>query len=474
MERLTGLDAGFLYMETPTLMMHTVEVLVLTPSSPRAAAPDNFYHWLEDRLHLVPPLRRRVLEIPLGLHHPVWIEDASFDLSHHLKRHTLAAPGTRAQLDAFVSQIAAEHLDRERPLWEIWMIDGLEDGAIAVVPKIHHAAADGIAVTRLLMNILTTEVSGPIGPEMFAWKSEAMPSKWALMRGAFRDRLSRYRLLPKLVSKTLRNGWTLVQDQRRQLRGAPLPLIGTRRTSFNHALGPERVVATAVIPIERVQAVKAHFRVKLNDVALCMVAGALRTYLLERDELPNKTLVASAPVCTDPESVRLSGNHLSNLIVGLPVHIQDPVERLRATHEAATEAKRAHALLGPELMREWAEFTPLHLYGWFLRQWSRFDLANLFPTTLNLVVSNIPGPSSALFAGSYRLQSMFLVGPVLEGIALNVTLWSYDGNLHFALNACRRAVPEPQRIVSGLEAALAELYDHVPLRDLARPVATVT
>lgn len=473
MERLSGLDAGFLYMETPTLMMHTVEILVLTPRSPRAEAPDGFYHWLAARLHLVPPLRRRLLPVPLGLHHPVWIEDPHFDLSHHLKRHTLAAPGSLAQLDAFVSQIAEQHLDRQRPLWEIWMIDGLEDGAIAVVPKIHHAAADGIAVTRLLMNILTPEVGGAIGPEMSAWQSEEMPSDRTLIQHAVRDRLSRYRLLPKLVSKTLHNGWNLIQDQRRQLRAAPLPLIGTRRTSFNHALGAERVVATTVIPIERVQAVKAHFGVKLNDVALCLVAGALRRYLTERNELPHKALVASAPVCTDPESVRLAGNHLSNLIVGLPVQIEDPEERLRATHEAATEAKRAHVLLGPELMREWAEFTPLNLYGWFLRQWSRFDLANVFPPTVNLVVSNIPGPTRPLFASSYRLRSMFLIGPVLEGIALNVTLWSYDGNLHFALNACRSAVPEPQRIVAGLEAALAELYDQIPLRDRARPSTTI-
>jgi len=461
MQRLTGLDAGFLYMETPTLLMHTLKVMVLDPLGPDGADVDeSLYDGLSRRLHLVPLLRRRLLEVPFGLHHPCWIEDPDFNLAYHLHHRVVPAPGTQAQMDEIIADIAGKPLDRKRPLWELWVLTGLEDDALAVLVKIHHAMADGVAATRLLTNVMSSEPSeaDPALPSS-PWTPDSEPLLREVIRHAIADRLRHLVHVPQLVRKTGQNLLHVARDRRKSQVTTPTPVLDTPRTSFNGALTPRRSFATLSFPLAEAKEVKRAFGVTLNAVVLALVSGALRKYLGDRGELPTKPLVASVPMSAeeDGDSERLSGNKLSNMFATLATHVADPGERLQAIHVVAAEAKHLQGLLGVELMTEWVEYAPPRLYSWAVRQWSKRHLADFFPPPVNLIVSNVPGPRGTLYAPGHRLRAIYSVGPVLEGIGLNITMWSYLDQMHVGVLACREMVPDPHRITEALQEALAEL-----------------
>lgn len=458
MERLSGLDASFLYMESPAHPMHTLKLLVLEPTTAEleGSLHDRVHANLAARLDLLPPLRRRLVEVPLGLHHPVWIEDPSFDLAAHLRHAQVPAPGSRAQLDDIVAEIAAEPLDRHRPLWQIWSLEGLEGARTAILVKIHHAVADGMAVAAMLTNVMTP---GDAAPERSAWTPDRVPSSRELLADAAVDHARQIARLPGLAMRTAHRGLALAWSRRGPHVRTPRPILDTPSTSFNGALTGARAFATASLPLADAKTIKARFGVTLNDVVLAIVAGALRRYLDARGELPTRSLVASVPTDSGRHdgAPRLTGNGVSSLFTSLATHLADPVERLRAIHAVTAEAKELQRTLGAELLGDWAAYSAPGAFSWLLRQWTDRHLADVFPAPINLVVSNVPGPSAPLSVPGHRLVAVYSVGPVLEGIGLNITAWSYQGELHVGILACRAMVPEPHRIADGLSVALREL-----------------
>lgn len=465
MERLTGLDAGFLYMETPTLLMHTLKVAVLEPAP---GVEDLPIEWLRERigerLHLLPPFRRRIIEVPFRFHHPLWIEDPDFDIEYHIRRVTVAAPGTSKEMDEAISTIAGRPLDRSRPLWELYMLDGLENDRVGVLVKIHHAAADGVASSQLLANVMTTTqedvaATAPAVP----WVPDQVPSKRELLTDAFFDHLRQLSMLPALLWYTMQHLIALLRHRRTAAVNPPRPILDTPRTVFNAALTPNRVFATTSLSLSEVKTIKTAFDVTVNDVILAIVGGALRDYLARRGELPDRPLVAGVPVSTDaPEAIaRLGGNRVSNLFTTLATDEPDPLRRLASIHEITAESKVVQNLLGADMMANWVQYTPPGPYSWFMRQYSRFNLADRHPPALNLVVSNVPGPREPLYAGGARLDELYSVGPVLEGIGLNITVWSYLDRLFVGVLGCRETVPDARRLLGDIEAALAELSDLV-------------
>ncbi|HEY2815288.1 MAG TPA: wax ester/triacylglycerol synthase family O-acyltransferase [Acidimicrobiales bacterium] len=461
MERLTGLDASFLYNETPTLHMHTLKYAVLDVSTvPGGYDFARFQFELERRLHLLPPFRRRLVDVPLGLHHPVWIEDPDFDLPYHVRRIAVPPPGGRAEMDAVIAEIASWSLDRRRPLWEIWMLEGLEGGRVGFLAKIHHTLADGVAAAALLSNVMASspEEVDPIPPSR-PWRPERVPTAWRLLVDALRDFLIGLGRLPRLLGRTLPRVRAMQRHRKTATVTPPRPILDTPRTPFNGALTPHRSFATSTLVLSDLKHVKTAFGVTMNDVVLAMVAGSLRAWLAKRDLLPDRALVAGVPVSTDdPDDIaRLGGNKVSNMFTSLRTDIDDPVERLRAIHEVTGAAKEMHNVLGADMLADWSEYTPPKPYSWVMRQYSRLGLAEHHNPPINLVVSNVPGPREPLFVAGARLEGVYSVGPILEGIGLNVTVWSYCDHLNVGVIACREHIADPHEITDGMALALDEL-----------------
>jgi WS/DGAT/MGAT family acyltransferase len=239
----------------------------------------------------------------------------------------------------------------------------------------------------------------------------------------------------------------------------PRPILDTARTPFNGSLTPHRSFATATLSLSDLKEAKTALGVTINDIVLAMVAGSLRTWLEKRGALPDRALVAGVPVSTDdPAAIkRLGGTKVSNMFTTLATNIADPIERLRAIHDVTSAAKEMHNILGADMLADWSEYTPPKPYSWFMRQYSRFGLAEKHRPPINLVVSNVPGPREPLYVAGARMEGIYSVGPILEGIGLNVTVWSYCDQLNVGVIACREHIADPHEITDGMADALEEL-----------------
>src|SRR5437764_1591284 len=307
-------------METPTLHMHTLKISIVDPATvPGGYSFERVGEVLGERLHLLPPFRRRLVEVPGGLHHPLWVEDPDFDLAHHLHRAEIAAPGGPHQLGELISDIASRQLDRSHPLWELWVVEGLEHGHIGFVAKIHHAVADGVAAAAMLANVFEesperVDVATPEQP----WRPERVPTRTALVVQAVAAIGRELLGLPRLLWRTLAGFRAVARRRREAAVSPPLPFAGPT-TSFNTALTPNRWFAMTSLSLDDVKAVRRAFDVTLNDVVLGVCAGALRRYLDDRGELPGRALVAGVPASIiDADGARLSGTRVSNMFTSLP------------------------------------------------------------------------------------------------------------------------------------------------------------
>ncbi len=469
MEQMSGIDAKFLYSETATTHMHTIKVAVSGISElPGAFSYDGFVEVLDQQLSRLPLFRRRVVTVPLSLGHPVWIEDPAFDLHNHVSRRRVSEPGTAHELAAVVADIAAIPLRRDRPLWEVVVAEGLEGGRMAFVAKVHHAVADGSATVAMLQNLVRGMSESLDEPPTDDWQPEPIPSRGQLLRMAARQHAVRLRGLPRLMIRSVQGARASEAQRQIETVKPPLPLQ-TPRTSFNVSLTKDRTFAMTTLPLNDLKLIRRAHGTTLNDVYLAVCAGALRRYLDEGGELPARSLVASVPVSIDPNEARLSGNRVDNLYVTIGTDIADPVGRLRHCNEVMRAAKQVRSLLGNKLMEQRAEVIPPQLYRATVRSWSKTRLANRVRPPINLVVSNVAGPRERIRFGPIELEALYSVGPILEGIGLNLTAWSYVDHLHVSALGCSASVPDPWRIVEALRGALDELTMASGARTSAHP-----
>ncbi len=372
MQRLSGLDASFLYLETPSSYMHVAGLMILDPSTaPVEWSFDQVRDMYAQRLHLAPPFRRRLVEVPFGLHHPVWIEDPDFDLDFHLHHIAVPQPGGARHLATLAEEIVARPLDRRKPLWESWIIEGLEHGYIAVLTKTHHAAIDGVSGNEMTVAMLDTEPEGrDVGSD--AWQPEHVPNDAELLAYAVRS-LSRQPA--KLVGSLNRTGSALlnVGRQSRQADIAPPPAPFTApRASWNYALSPHRSYAMTTLSLDDAKVVKNAFGTTLNDVVMAMCATALRSYTDTHGEKLDQDLVAMVPmsVRTDDQS-GAGGNRISSMLASLATTIDDPVERLLAISAGMRQAKGQQNAIGATTLQDWAEFAAPAVFGRAVRACTR-------------------------------------------------------------------------------------------------------
>jgi diacylglycerol O-acyltransferase len=454
MQRLKGSDAVFLYRETPTSLMHTLKGLILSRKD-REVDFQTIYQDVRKRVNANPLTRQRILGVPFGIHHPVRVEDPDFDLKAHLFRAAIPAPGTMRELDQMVAQIGSTQLDRSRPLWELWVLEGLEDDRIAIVHKIHHCMADGKAYLGLLTNSwdITAETEPSPPP---------LPTSRRLLWDALTDHLKHdiWNLWPLLKSFT---GNLL--ELRRQSLASKEPRINPLtadfpRLRFNYALGVKRSFATQQLAMSELKALKDALGVTLNDVVLSVVAGALRDYLIYHKELPDAPLAVSVPVGADePGVMRSSGNNVTNLTTMIHLEIEDPIERLFAIKKHTEQGKADLEIFGKHQWSDLMQYVPPNLFTWSRRRNFRTKPANRpdYRPTSNLVISNVPGPREPLENELGRMESLYSVGVLGEGLGLGVTVWSYLDQMNFGVLACDKAMPDPWRLAQNLPLALEKL-----------------
>lgn len=459
MQRLSGLDAMFFYLETPSSHMHVTGVYVLEPSE-SGFSFEAVRELVASRLPLAPPFRRRLVEVPMKLHHPVWIEDPDFDLDYHIRRACLPQPGGPEELSAYVAQFVGLPLDRQRPLWEMEVVEGLEGGRFALVAKMHHAAIDGVSGAEIMATLLDLEPNPPEVRIVDTWRPEPLPTDAELIALAMAALVGH----PLKAVKTARRVFESalhVSEHNRETGVAPPPApFSAPKTSLNQSITPHRRVAFAEMALDDFKTVKNHFSCTVNDVVLALCASSLRRYLLDGDELPEEPLVAMVPMSVRTEGEMGShGNRVSSMLTSLATDIADPIERLRAISEGMGRAKTQERLIGAETLTDWTEFTFPALIGRASRLTSSMKVFDRVRPLFNVTISNVPGPPFPLFLAGARMVAMFPLGPIAEGVGLNMTVMSYCGRIYFGLNGCRETVPRigelPKMLLESLDELLA-------------------
>jgi diacylglycerol O-acyltransferase len=458
MERLSGLDASFLYFETPAHLMHVCGLLVLDTST----VPDGYNfaqlrETLRNRLERNPSFRRKLHNPMFNLDHPVWIDDDEFDIEHHVRRASVPAPGGDAELADLCADIAGQPLDRSRPLWEMWLIDGLaEPDRIAVMTKMHHATVDGVSGASLVSELCSIE---PDAPPFGAEQEHPPTPRRPRDRDIVIDGLIGVAKRPLRLATVLPGTLGAIPNWiGRARRGAAMAAPFTApRTSLNGTITGHRTVAFARLDLDEIKEIKNAFGTTVNDVVLAMCSGALRRYLDDNGELPDSSLIAMVPVSVHGKTERGGTNKVSGMFASLASDIEDPAQRLLAISEANRAAKEHHQTLSASLLQDWAQFAAPNTFGMAVRVYSTLRLADRHPVVHNLVISNVPGPPMPIYFAGARIVGFFPFGPVFHGAGLNITVLSNDGHVDVGLIAARELAPHLWSLANDLGLELAEL-----------------
>ncbi len=459
-ERLSGLDASFLYLESSAQLLHVCGVIVLDPSTmPGGYSFARLKADLERRVSGIPMFRRKLKQVPLGIDHPVWVDDADFDIDRHVHRLGVPSPGGPEELREVCGHIAGIPLDRSRPLWEMWVIEGLESGQVAVFTKMHHASVDGVSGANLVSFLCSLEPDAPLlDLAPLGARLGAAPGEWELFgRGVLANLAKPVQAMKLVAPTTSLVSKTIGRARSGTAMAAPLT---APRTSFNGNISGGRTVGYADMSLDAIKEVRhAVDGATVNDVVLAISGGALRRYLDERGELPESSLLASVPVSVHQTSTRTGGtNKVSSLFARLGTDIADPVERLRQLAAANANAKEHHQAIPADTLQEWAEFAGPRMLGLGVRTVAGWKLAERGPVIHNLVISNVPGPPVPLYFLGARIDGFYPLGPVFHGAGLNVTVMSNAGRMHVGLIACRDAMPEVQTLADDFPAELEALH----------------
>ena len=458
MQRLSGLDASFLYLETPSQPMHVCSIIdVDTSSMPGGYTFDRLRDALCLRLKAMPQFREKLADNPLNLDHPVWVDDENFELDRHLHRIGLPPPGGRSELAEICGHIASLPLDRRRPLWEMWVIEGVAgtdchgEGRLAVMTKVHHCGVDGVTGANLMSQLCGTE---PDAPPPDPVDGVGGGSAWQIAAGGLVRFASRPLRLASVLPETMSS---VVATVRKAIDGQAMARpFAAPRTAFNASITGRRNIAYAQLELEDVKKVKNHFGVKVNDVVMALVSGVLRQYLAERNALPESSLVASVPVSVHGKSDRPGRNQVSAMFSCLHTEIADPAERLKAIAEANSVAKEHSSEIGASLLQDWSQFAAPAMFGIAMRLYAMTRFTQSMPVH-NLVVSNVPGPQDPLYFLGCEVKAMYPLGPIFHGSGLNITVMSLSGKLDVGLISCPELVPDLWEMADDFPVVLEEL-----------------
>ncbi|MEZ5378487.1 MAG: wax ester/triacylglycerol synthase family O-acyltransferase [Acidimicrobiales bacterium] len=460
MQQLSGLDTEFLTMEAGHGLGHITGVLIVDPST--SPEPWTFEHYrahLASRLHLLPVYTKKLREVPFGIDRPYWVPDDDFDLDYHLRFAAVPGDGGREAFADFVARIHERPLDRSRPLWESYVIAGVDGDKFGLLSKIHHCAIDGEAGVEMLGAVLDLTAETPERPD-----DGSHPPPPRVSTSQMAARAAQHLLLGPLHAAR-----TGVELARALPKVAPsmistTPGLSAPRVSFNDVIGEHRRFAYASMPLHSVKAVKTAADATVNDVIMALVGSVLRQWLRDHDELPAKSLTAMVPIslrdATDSETL---GNVVSSSVVTLATDLDDPADRLAAVHDAMLKVKEQQKALPKRLVTDIAELTPPAVAASVARTTARLGLARWVTLPYNVVVSNVAGPPIPLYLAGARVLHNLPLSAIADGVGLNVTVQSTEDTIDVGFIADRDLVPDLWAMADLVPGALVELAQAVGL-----------
>jgi WS/DGAT/MGAT family acyltransferase len=455
--RLSSMDVATLRMETPSIPMHSVGTTILDASS----VPDGGLDFrrivaaVESSLNEMTPFRQRLLEPPLLWGRPILVDDPDFRIENHVHRAAVPSPGSLRELAELVADIAGRPLERGRPLWEMWVVEGLEGGHFAVVSKMHHCLVDGVGSSSRMGSLLDREPAPAVAPRP-EWHAPPLPTGFERLRQTFDTGLVGPVTLAGLVARTARSLWSLGRTQLELAREGDLPISSSLpRKRFTGAITSHRCVAFGSTSLADVKEIKDAFGVKVNDVVLAACTLSLRRYLANHDDLPEEPIACAVPVSLRSDEDQGFSNMVSSMFVTLPIHLEEPEAVVRAVHEGTRRAKRLFEASDPSLLLGWLGVLAPPLIGVAAGIYSGLDLAEHMPAAFG--ISNVPGPPMPLYMAGARVLATYPTGPLVSGAGLNITVLSNMGRMDIGVIACPEIVPDVWDIAEGFGQAVAEL-----------------
>jgi diacylglycerol O-acyltransferase len=471
MRQLSGLDTAFLNLETAATPLHVGSAIIIDgASAPEGWGYQAVHDLIASRLDRLPPFRWKLVEVPMGIDLPYWIQDPQFDLEFHLRRSGVPKPGGPRELAEVVARIHARPLDRSRPLWEVYIVEGLENDDIAIVSKIHHAAIDGVSGAELLTALVDHEPVPPPTEASVPVEGEKQPHPVRMLaRGARGVVKQPYRLartavrtakaLPGLGGLATMAVPTAVRRRVRDGGMLNRPTLQAPDTPFNGPISQHRVWAYGDLSLPTVKAVKNAAGATVNDVVMTVCARALRRYLVDHDGLPDRPLQAMIPISVRTDDQRDGmGNQVTALVATLPTHLDDPRRQLEYTAERMQVAKRSNAVPA-DLLQDVTRFAAPALAARAARVATRTRWADRFRLPFNCVISNVPGPPIPLYYAGARIKALYPVSAIHDGIGLNITVMSYEDRVGVGIVGCRGLVPDLWDLMEHVHTALDELAE---------------
>ncbi len=470
MRRLAGTDSLFLAGETPSWHQHVGGLTIVDPSEAPEFGFDTLVRTVSERLPLIEKLTWRLKSVPLDLDRAVWIDDPDFDIANHIWRTTVPSPGGPREVASSVSPILGTQLDRSKPLWEMWYLDGIVNGRIGILMKFHHCLLDGAAGGSLAALLLDLEPFPPLVAGPNEWLAphevEPEPSNARLVVDSLIPiattplRVARY--FGSLALRGIDLGRYVASSRPKPDMGA---ILQAPKTSFNAPIGPRREIAFSSVSLRDTKTVASHFEAKVNDIALALISGALRAYLVDRDELPSTSLTAGIPISIRAKGDTSLDNQLSYTTVPIATDIDDPSERVRAILRHTAAAKEVNRVFRQHPIGSIADTAPPFVLSGLLRLAYQTHVLSYVPGMMNTIISNVPGPPVPLYLGGARLTGIFSASVLLDQMGINVTLFTFQDRVDFGIHADPDLVEDPWLIADAIPTQLAELMAEIELGD---------
>ena len=465
-QQISGSDAAFLYADSPTSPMHIATLTIVEGS----LEYQDFKDIVASKLHLIPKFRKRLLNVPMNLDYPYWVDDPNFDIDLHVNRLKLPEPADWSTLRELTSSIFSSSLDLRRPLWSMSFIEGLDNvsqvpkGSVAIVSKVHHVMIDGssgVGIMGILFDKNIDDQNKKI-PKPKPYEPNPLPDELNLLLKSSVGFLKNPLKIPKLLGETafsfLKGNIKTQVGLKKTIKNS----IFTPNTIFNKSVSPKRTWGTAILSFERINTLRKIMNVSINDVILSICAGAIRKYLQEKEKLPVQPLVANVPI-----SIRVKGekqemnNQISNMLVRIATHIEDPIERLEYIQEQTGLGKSRHKAVGAKALSKMADAVPFGLANLAAGLYSKYNIKEFHRPPFNVTITNVPGPQIPLYLRGHKILSIFGLTPVLDGFGLIIAAFSYNGLVSLTTTSDAKTMPDAEVFARYLRESANELEEHI-------------